>query len=74
MTTAAVPLHGRVKASFVVALRLDQVTSVDRRIPFRCSVDVKAVAADTAPDADDATNMANNAAEVVLEAADANDR
>jgi len=71
--TASVPLHGRVKASFVVALRLEDVTSVDRRIPFRCAVDVAAVAVDTAPADDDAANTANNTAEVVLEAIDAND-
>jgi hypothetical protein len=71
--TASVPLHGRVKGSFVVALRLDQVTSVDRRIPFRCSVDVEAVAADTAPDVDDAGNTANNGGSVVIEAVDTND-
>jgi hypothetical protein len=71
--TASVPLRGRVKGSFVVALRLEQVTSVDRAIPFRCTVNVEANAVDTAPDPDDAANPSNNGARVDLLAVDRND-
>ncbi len=72
-TTANVRLGGRVKASFVVTLGLENVTSVDRKIPFRCTVSVEARVVDTAPDPDDASNPANNAAEVPIEAFDQND-
>jgi hypothetical protein len=71
--TAAVPLHGRVKGAFVVALRLDDVTSVERQTPFRCTVDVEADAVDTVPAPDDAINQDNNRAQVLIEAVDAND-
>src|SRR5204863_382609 len=48
-TTANVPAGKHVKGSFVVTLRLETVTSVSRKIPFRCTVDVEADAVDTAP-------------------------
>jgi hypothetical protein len=71
--TAAVPLRGKTKGSFVVTLRLDDVTSVDSAIPFRCTVNVAANAVDAAPDADDAANPGNNAARVDVLAVDRND-
>jgi len=72
-TTANVPAGRHVKGSFAVTLRLDDVTSVSRKIPFRCAVRVEADAVDTAPDPDDAANPANNAASVELDAVDLND-
>lgn len=72
-TTAAIGLRGRIKGTFVVSLRLENVTSVARDIPFRCAVNVEANAVDTAPDPDDAANVANNSARVQIEAIDLND-
>ena len=72
--TAIVPLHGHVKGTFVVTLGLADVTTVDRRIPFRCTVNVEADSLDSPPgSADDAVNPANNAARVDLYAVDLND-
>jgi hypothetical protein len=71
--TASVPLGRRVKATFVVTLRLADVTTVDRRIPFVCTVNVEADAVDTAPAPDDASNSGNNGAAVTLIALDEND-
>src|SRR5207253_8967791 len=72
--TASIPLRGHVKAMFVVTLGLADVTTVDRGIPFRCTVNVEADALDSAPNAaDDAVNPANNAARVDLYAIDLND-
>ena len=72
-TAASVRTGEHVKGSFVVTLGLADVTSVSRRIPFRCTVKVEADAVDTAPDPDDAANPANNAASVELDAVDLND-
>ena len=72
-TTANVPAGKHVKASFVVTLGLDRVTSVSRRIPFRCTVNVEADAVDTAPAPDDAANPDNNSADLELDAVDLND-
>ena len=72
-TTANVPAGKHVKGSFVVTLRLETVTSVSRKIPFRCTVDVEADAVDTAPAPDDAANPANNSASVEIDAVDLND-
>ncbi|HJQ82954.1 MAG TPA: hypothetical protein VKA21_02685 [Candidatus Binatia bacterium] len=63
----------RVKGSFVVTFGLEDVTSVDRKIPFRCAVQVEAQSLDTAPTADDASNTANNATEVEFEVVDQSD-
>jgi len=73
LSTATVPLRGKVKGSFVVTLGLQDITSVERNIPFRCTVQVEADAVDTAPDPDDAVNPNNNAARVEIEAVDLND-
>ncbi len=56
-----------------MTLGLENVTTVARRIPFRCSVNVEADALDTAPDPDDTANPANNAARVDVFAFDLND-
>ncbi len=71
--TAAVRLHGKLKGAFVVTLHLEDVTSVERDIPFRCAVNVTASSIDTAPTGDDAVNPSNNSARVQLEAVDLND-
>ena len=71
--TAIVPLRGKVKGSFLVTLRLEDITSVDRKIPFRCTVNVEAQVLDSAPDPDDAVNPNNNSARVEIEAVDQND-
>jgi hypothetical protein len=71
--TASVARRHRMKGSFVVTLRLEDVTSLARNVPFRCAVNVEADALDTAPDPDDAANPANNAARVDIEAVDLND-
>ena len=53
-------------------LGLQDVVSVDRRIPFRCAVEVTAVATDsTGPD--DAANPANNSVRVEVEVLDQNE-
>jgi hypothetical protein len=71
--SSAVRLRGRVKGTFLVTLRLEDVTSVDRKIPFRCAVTATAEAIDTAPSADDAVNPGNNAMRIDIEAIDEND-
>jgi hypothetical protein len=52
--TANVPLGGKIKASVVATVKLENVISVSTKIPFRCTFDVNAVALDTDPDVDDA--------------------
>src|SRR5205814_4642273 len=42
--TATVPQGSRVKASFVVTAHLEDVTTVASNVPFRCSVNVDAIA------------------------------
>jgi hypothetical protein len=71
--TATVPRGRKLKATFIVTLRLEDVTSVARNVPFQCAVDVEAQAVETAPDPDDAANPNNNAARVDVEAVDLND-
>ena len=74
-TTANVPRGGKLKGSFVVTLRLEDVVSVARTTPFRCAVNVEADVVDpalgNAPD--DAGNAASNRIRVDLEAVDVND-
>jgi len=71
--TANVPLGGRVKASFVVTFKLQDVLSVARNIPFRCAVGIEAQAVDTAPDDDDAASVENNSSDLTVEVYDLND-
>ena len=71
--TANVPLGGKIKASVVAKVKLENVISVSNKIPFRCSFDVNAVALDTDPDVDDAANPDNNTTTVDLEVFDRND-
>jgi hypothetical protein len=71
--TASVKLGKKAKASFTVEARLDNVTIVDKKVPFRCTFTISAVAVDTDPDFDDAANDENNTTTVQLEVADLND-
>jgi hypothetical protein len=71
--TANVPLGGKLKASVVATVKLENVISVSTKIPFRCTFDVNAVALDTDPDVDDAANPENNTTTVDLEVFDRND-
>lgn len=71
--TANVPLGGKLKASVVATVKLENVISVSTKIPFRCTFDVNAVALDTDPDVDDAENPENNTTTVDLEVSDRND-
>lgn len=71
--TANVPLGGKIKASVVATVKLENVISVSSKIPFRCTFDVNAVALDTDPDVDDAANPENNTTTVDLEVFDRND-
>ena len=75
MAATAVVLKGSsVKASFVVTAHLEDVTTVATNVPFRCAVDVDAVAVDTDPDVDDAANAENNSATVEINVTDSNDK
>ncbi|HWP66816.1 MAG TPA: hypothetical protein VNO26_12960 [Candidatus Limnocylindria bacterium] len=71
--TADVRRGKKAKASFTVEARLDTVTVVDKKVPFRCTFTVSAVALETDPDFDDAVNDENNTATVQLEVVDLND-
>jgi hypothetical protein len=71
--TASIPLGGKIKATVVANVRLEDVISVSSKIPFRCTFDVNAVAVDTDPEVDDAQNPENNTTTVDLEVFDRND-
>jgi hypothetical protein len=71
--TANVTLGGKIKASVVATVRLEDVITVSSKIPFRCTFEVNAIAVDTSPDADDAANPDNNTTTVDLEVFDKND-
>jgi hypothetical protein len=71
--TANVPLGGKIKASVVATVKLENVISVSNKIPFRCTFDVNAVALDTDPDVDDGANPENNTTTVDVEVFDRND-
>jgi hypothetical protein len=71
--TALVGLGKTAKASLVVTVRNEDVLTVDRRNPFRCSFGVSVVAVDTDPDVDDAANDDANTTPVVVEVVDRSD-
>lgn len=73
-SSANVPLGGKVKASFVLTFKLQNVLSVSRTAPFRCSLTVRAQANDVTADLDDAANVENNETELQIEVYDYNDR
>jgi hypothetical protein len=68
-----VALGKKAKASLVATIRLENVLTVDRKSPFRCTFDVSAVALDTDPDVDDGANDEANTAPVILEVVDKSD-
>ncbi|HXJ34892.1 MAG TPA: hypothetical protein VMS22_12735 [Candidatus Eisenbacteria bacterium] len=71
--TAPVGLGKSAKATLVATIRLENVTTVDKKNPYRCSFDVSAVAFDTDPDVDDAANDDANTTPVLLEVLDKSD-
>jgi hypothetical protein len=73
--TATIAQGQRVRGSFVVTLRLQDITTSSSAVPFRCQVNVEAdvVDPDLAGAPDDAANPENNATPVDLEITDRND-
>jgi hypothetical protein len=71
--SADIPLGKQVKGSFVVTFGLEDVTSVDKKIPFRCEVRAEVQSLDTAPVGDDATNPQSTEARVAIEVVDEGD-
>lgn len=71
--TASIPQGGRIRGSFVVTLGLEDVASVASNTPFRCEVNVDAIALDTDPDVDDAANDGNNSTRFHIDVTDKND-
>jgi hypothetical protein len=72
-STANVLLGGKIKASVVAKIKLEDVISVSSKVPYRCTFEVNAVAIDTDPDVDDGANPENNTTIVDLEVFDKND-
>jgi hypothetical protein len=68
-----IPIRRQAKGSFVVGFALEDVTSVDKKIPFRCAVTAEVQSLDTAPIGDDATNPATNEAQLEIEVVDQGD-
>jgi len=68
-----IPISKQVKGSFMVTFGLEDVTSIDKKVPFRCDVTVEMQALDTAPVGDDAANPASAEARVTFEVLDQGD-
>jgi hypothetical protein len=68
-----VALGKTAKAALVATMRLENVTTVDKKNPFRCTFDVSVVSVDTDPDVDDGANDEANTVPVVLEVLDKSD-
>ena len=71
--TGTVLLGQTAKASLVVTLKLQDVTTASSKAPYRCSFDVNLVALDTAPDVDDGAYPEGNTTTVEIESVDRND-
>lgn len=71
--SADIPNRRQVKGSFVVTFGLEDVTSVERTIPFRCAVTAEVQSLDTAPVGDDAVNPATNESRLEIEVVDRGD-
>lgn len=71
--SALVSLGKTAKATLVVTIRVQDVTTVDKKNPWRCTFDASVVALDTDPDVDDGANDDNNTAPVVLTVVDTSD-
>lgn len=61
------------KASLVATVRVENVLTLDRKNPFRCTFDASVVSVDTDPDVDDAANDEANTVPVILEVIDKSD-
>jgi hypothetical protein len=72
--TAAVPRGKKIKAGFAVKVALQDVTTADKKAPFRCTINVDAIATDTDPAVDDGANAENNSATVEVDVTDSNDQ
>ncbi len=72
---ASVAKGKKITGRFVATFHLEDITSVARTIPFRCSVNVEADVVDPALNgaADDASNPTNNTTPVDFEVVDRND-
>jgi hypothetical protein len=71
--SSTVALGRTAKASLLATVHLEDITTVDRKNPFRCSFDVSVVALDTDPAVDDGANDDANTAPVILEVLDKTD-
>jgi hypothetical protein len=71
--SALVSLGKAAKATLVVTIRVQDVTTVDKKNPWRCSFDASVVALDTDPDLDDGANDDANTAPIVLTVKDTSD-
>jgi hypothetical protein len=70
---AAVALGHSAKASLVVTMGVEDVTTVDKKNPFRCSFGASVVALDADPNVDDAANDDANTTPVILDVLDQSD-
>ncbi len=70
---AFAPLGGKMKASLVAKVALQNITTVSSNNPYRCTFDVSVVALDTDPNVDDGANPEANQTTVDLEVSDRND-
>ena len=70
---ATVALGKKAKASLLATVRLEDITTVDKKNPYRCTFDVSVISTDTDPDVDDGTNDDTNTAPVTLEVLDKSD-
>jgi hypothetical protein len=71
--TALVPLGGKMKASLVAKVALQNITTTASNNPYRCTFNVSVVALVTDPDVDDGNNPEANETTVDLEVSDRND-
>lgn len=69
----SVALGRTAKASLVVHVDVEDVTTVDKKNPWRCSFDATVVALDTSPDPDDGADDDTNTTPVILEVLDQSD-
>jgi len=65
--------NGKTKAAVTIQASLQDVTTHDKRNPFRCTFNLAVIAMDTDPDFDDAANTRTNRQTVQLDVTDKND-
>jgi hypothetical protein len=68
-----IPIGKQVKGSFLVTFGLEDVTSVDKKVPFRCDVTVQVQTLGTGSAGDDAANPASTEGRVTFEVLDQGD-